>query len=571
MIRRWLPIAASVCLALVSAPAQEKIEVVFLADFLYANNPTWVKHVKAWGATGINLRVYRSEVESEYHSYDFAFMRSCLRNIAGNGLDIHVRASMGLLRSSWKDRYTVDDFHQTKGGVLYDNYNVATPGTPILNVTSARARADLVRFFSAVVRELKAQPPAIRSKIKAVAATISPDDEFEFPSARHRESVSGGGFWGWLSGYSRPEREAFLRYLCRKYNASETNTDASRLNAAWGSSFPRIDGTSIALDAFDWETLKPVYQYYPAGRRDFVDFRTSELQRFADTCAAICHAAGFKFVLQFGSIYDQGIEAKGFFDVTPLCENADYLVNDDIPEYAGNFRYVADFQRSIARYWEYRRAGSPAARRGRIRFGTETNWPGYAQIRPNDLVYYWKEQVTSLVDRGGSVIYVSHWGTADGVAIWKEDAEPGKERERRYLVADLVIKEDLDKEGEKVTSPSYALWRTTLKSLAGRTPRTVEPATAIRLSHEQVWYGSNPRSGADYRRKGATHGGDIPTFDGKREGRIRSSEFPTTVHVRNVLSQHRSAAAVNDPVDIITDFMDAASPRFKERYRTVYR
>jgi hypothetical protein len=383
--------------------------------------------------------------------------------------------------------------------------------------------------------------------------------------------VPGGGFWGWLSGYSRPEREAFLRYLCRKYNGSETNTRAEQLNAAWGSSFPRIDGSSIALDAFDWETLKPDYRDYPAGRRDFIDFRASELKRFADTCAAISHAAGFKFVLQFGSIYDQGIEAKGFFDVTPLCENADYLVNDDIPEYAGNFSYVADFQRSIARFWEYRRAGTPAARRGRIRFGTETNWPGYAHIRPNDLVYYWREQVTRLVDRGGSFVYVAHWGTTDGETIWKEDAGGGRETERRYLVADLVMEDDLDREEGKVTSRAYTLWRTTLKNLAGIPPRMVEPTSAIRLSHEQVWYGAGPRSGASYRRQGVSHGGDIVTFDGNREARIKSVEFPTTLHVRKVLSRNRSGPAVNDPVDIITDFMDAAAPGFKQRYQKVYR
>ena len=76
--------------------------------------------------------------------------------------------------------------------------------------------------------------------------------------------------------------------------------------------------------------------------------------------------------LQVGSLYDESIERRGWTDPTSLVEHVDLLINDDVFMYRPQFSFVADYMRSICRFWNATRTDHRTTQ-----FATETNWPGY--------------------------------------------------------------------------------------------------------------------------------------------------------------------------------------------------
>ena len=52
---------------------------------------------------------------------------------------------------------------------------------------------------------------------------------------------------------------------------------------------------------------------------------------------------GFKIGLQIGSIYDDVIIRRGWFEITPLIENVDAVHVADIATYRKNFKFGADY------------------------------------------------------------------------------------------------------------------------------------------------------------------------------------------------------------------------------------
>ena len=168
--------------------------------------------------------------------------------------------------------------------------------------------------------------------IKEIVPSVSIDSELEFPHET-------------MCGYSDTEIDQFCDFLEVKYNNSIAN-----LNSAWGSNFATFD--TIDPKDFDWDNISPYNYTYSAGRYDWMQFRTSILKSFIDECVNVTHSYGFKMGLQLGCIYDNLIERRGWYDVTPLIENVDAVRVAEIMEYTPNFIFGADYLRSICDFWE---------------------------------------------------------------------------------------------------------------------------------------------------------------------------------------------------------------------------
>lgn len=105
-------------------------------------------------------------------------------------------------------------------------------------------------------------------------------------------------------------------------------------------------------------------------------------------------------------MYDSLIEFRGFYNLTPLIENVDQLISDEILEYYPNFSFSAYFSRSLSKYWTWKsRNKQPNA------FATESNCSSYASHNPKDLIKYWSLQLRTFYEKGASCLFVSYWGT----------------------------------------------------------------------------------------------------------------------------------------------------------------
>jgi hypothetical protein len=539
--------------------ARERFAVVFLADVKYASDPAWVEKIKSWGATGVNLRVSRWAVEQAYGRYNWQSVRSALVTLAKADLDVYVRVSMGLLSGTLASAYGEDDFHQTNdrsGRRIYYNYHFPpTVQRPILNLTSERARGDMLRFFSAVRNELASMDKRVRSRIKLLVPTISPDDETELPSARQKTSQLKD-FWAWLTGYSQPEKRAFVQYLRKKYGT------VGNLQRTWGPGIETFSTEDIDIDTYDWERLKSTYRHYPEGRKDFIDFRWKELKRFIDSCARMAHP--FPFGVQFGSVYDAAIEFKGFYDVTALLENVDAVIIDDVPEYAPNFSFAVAYLRSIGRFWDKvkdRPAGSG------MKFFTESNWPGYRYYEPNTLVRYWIEQLTTYHEGGGAGVFISHWGTDDIQMPWPNRSAP----ERVYVAAQLVKADSLDAEELGVKSRAYRKWRRTLVKYSHAPVHTVLPNSTVHIGCEQVLYSRGSPSSEVYhvRNRPFRDRGEIPGDDRVSAKAVKLEEFPLSRFFREATEEAGAGESKANQSDVVTNFMLSRCPEFVFQYDTL--
>ena len=390
----------------------EKFEIVYLVDVEYAVNSQWLSRIRDdWKATAINLRIFKSNVEDingnlswDNPSYN---VDDAVQKIAAAGLNIYIRINFTLLNlDAAVKNFSKDDFHtRSSGKIFLNSYNI---NKPLLNLTSKKSLKDMSGFLSKTVKHFNKYPDKIRSKIKLIVPTLSSDDETELPFSAYDNSLKTI-VYNVLSGFSNPEIEAFIEFLKNKY------VSINQLNESWGegAAFKKFDKKEILIQKYNWDGIKtdkdsPDYYLYETGRKDFLDFRTDELKKFIDICSSIVNKAGFKFGVQFGSMYDGLVEFRGFYDPTPLIQDADMLITDEILEYYPNFEFSANFSRSLCKYWTWRNDS-----KRRKRFATETNWPGYADHKPEDLIKYWSLQLRTFYQQGASCLFISHWGTVD--------------------------------------------------------------------------------------------------------------------------------------------------------------
>jgi len=441
-------------------------EIIYLADTKYAMDSVWVNKIKAdWSATGINLRVQWAEIENDAHALDWTNLDAALKMLAQKKLDIYIRVSFIFTRPAWFAQpgyYTTDDFHRRGNGDFYLHpYSIKPyPGDhgKLLTFLTPNAGARMKEFYRQVIEHLKQQPPQIRNRLKLVVPALSPDDESEYPPHGWIAAKDSAE----MSGYARPEQEAFVKFLQTKYN-----NDSIPLNRAWGdgANFKAISTSHIKIADYNWHKQQPVGTpyTYPKGRKDWIDFRAEALKNFFDELAALNEKAKFRFGLQFGSFYSHDIVYRGFYDPTALLEKIDFLITDDVVECEPNFKFSADYSRSLCKYWDWRKSRTTG---DKIKFATETNWPEYNGYSPLILTEYWTRQVRSFYDRGASALFVSHWGTTD-------TGEGGNIPSRV-------------KEG--TLRRQYPRWAAILKSLKGAPIKNIAPAQATHLSCEQALY-----------------------------------------------------------------------------------
>jgi hypothetical protein len=519
-----------------------EFEIIYEADVQYANNNLWLEKIRDnWSATGINLRIFRAFVESNDgkltwtgQSYN---VDDALTKISKAGLNIYIRISLSTLNSQSVDNfYNDNDFHmRSNGNRILNEYEI---NNPILNLTSIKSRDDLLNFISSTVKHLKTFPDNIRSKIKLIVPTLSPDDETELPFNTYDKS-SKSILNEILTGFSNPEISAFMDFLKNKYGS------VNSLNESWGNNanFTQFDSSQIHIRNYNWDGVKSDrkaldYYIFETGRKDFLDFRRAELKRFIDDCSQIVNQAGFNFGVQFGSIYDGLIEFRGFYDPTPLIENVDELITGDILEYYPNFTFSADYSRSLCKYWTWKNKSDKP-----ITFATELNWPGYASHSANDLIKYWALQLRTFYEKGASCLFVSHWGTYRG---------PNNVSEK--VIAEYPLSD-------------YRDWQDTLKKFQNAPVKMTKNDFAFNLSCEQ---------GLNYR--GATKI-NVPEESPfvHNEGFIVGSiggrnilEFPLNRFSR-ILGENKENIYYANKGDFVTNYMIQNSPDYvRDNYKYYY-
>jgi hypothetical protein len=519
-----------------------KFEIVYQADVQYAVNPIWLKKIKDdWKATAINLRIYRYLVEQYDGTYNWNNklyqVDSALKKISDAGLNIYIRINFSSLdnRTVYK-QYSADDFQIRSNGKHF--LNVYEVNNPLLNITSSKSRGDMLGFLSKVVDHLGTLPKGIQSKIKIIVPSLTPDDETELPFNTYDDSTQSI-VYNVLSGFSRPEIAAFMKFLENKYNT------VSALNESWGegAQFSGFDSSQIRIRTYNWDGIKTdhnSFDYYKFenGRKDFLDFRRSELKRFIDDCSIIVKKAGFNFGVQFGSIYDGLIEFRGFYDPTPLIEKVDLLITDDILEYYPNFSFSADYARSLTKYWTWKNKSQK-----RIRFATESNWPGYADYNAMDLIKYWFQQLRTFYEKGASCLFISQWGTVGG---------PNNIAEK--LLADSF----------KI---DYSAWKDTLIKFWKMPVKIITNDFSYHLACEQ---GLSYRKASDNKNEGQP---EYIHNDGFIKDKLNGKniiEFPL-VKFSKLRMQNEKTTVYNDKGDFVTNYMLMESPDYlKKNYKKFY-
>lgn len=373
--------------------SQDKFDIVFIAPH-WGINHDWLNKIQnEWGATEICMYVQWMYLEEKPGEYNFWSADHFIDSIINyHSLKVSIRVTMGYNMPEWvkysnKTVFSKHDYHITKSGSVFSQYGISP-----LNFTSEKSRNYMLSYYKAVVEHLASKYPG---RITEIVPSITPDSETEFPYLD-------------MCGYSNPEVTRFRLYLNQKYNSINS------LNQRWGSDFAAWK--DIQPKNYNWDIIRtttaPVNYDCPAGRIDWINFRTTLLKEFIDELAAITHNAGFSMGVQIGCLYDGSIEKRGWIDPTTLFENVDAIHHDDIVEYKPNFNFSADLLRSICSFW------TGAGPRKHI-FSTEVTWHNWPKSHPKELsnVGYppamldseYTRQVTTFYDKGASEIYMAQW------------------------------------------------------------------------------------------------------------------------------------------------------------------
>jgi len=524
----------------VKTKSSNKFEIIYQADVKYANDHLWITKIKDdWSATGINLRIYKSLVANNNGKIDWnsnAYqVDNALRKIAESGLDIYLRINLTLLENDTiEKKYNANDFHIRSNGQRFINpYSLK----PLLNITSLKARGDMLRFIHDLVSHLNTLPKKVRSKIKLIVPTLTPDDETELPFNSYNFQTKKTDH-NLLTGFSEPEILGFMKFLSKRY------ITIRNLNERWGegADFNDFSDKQILVRTYKWDGIKSDstssdYYKYENGRKDFLDFRREELKKFIDDCSKIVRNDGFKIGVQFGSIYDGLVEFRGFYDPTPLIENVNQMITDDILEYYPNFNFSADYSRSLCKYWNWKKNKIKP-----IIFSTESNWPGYAGYSPKELIKYWSAQLRIFYEKGARSLFLSHWGTV---------GSPN-------LVPEKVMYDSL--------FPDYRAWQDTLKKFRGAYINTISNDYAFHLAPEQGLNYINETENSGL--KSFTHN------NGKNVGYIERSsffEFPLFTFLK-IKTAQSSSILYNNNGDIVTSYMINDSPNYtNKKYKYFYK
>jgi len=484
------------------------MKIVFVANTVNAQNSGWLTEVKDnWNATGICIRILWNQVEPSKNSYDFTQLTNCINAIASKDMDIYIRICMGLGKPDYiGTEFSLNDFQIKKNGDKYD-HRIDSPAIPEnerypLNFVSPTSRDRMTNLIAHVVQALNNLYPVgsgTRTKIKEIVPTFSACDEQEYPNAE-------------LCGYSSYEKESFINYLQTIYETIGT------LNTKWNTTFTNFNTANINPSMYNWEELNTANYICPIGRIDWMNFRTKQLSLFIDALAVICHDKSFNMGTQIGSLYDGGIEKRGWVDPTTLFENK-YITSlhtADVYTYVKNFDFSADYARSLCRFWATTKAKN-------MEFTTETNQPGYGGATPAILCSLWTEQLTRYYNRGASALYLIGWDIPTSTL-----------------------------QSYRISTDLYNAWNQKIIEYSNKDVLSINKNQVVHLGCEQVYYNHN-------------------ATETLTEGGITYYKFEI---YKSILPQSQYSSAItsnyNGDKDIITNNMIEINPTYINQYNNIY-
>ncbi|MFZ2323396.1 MAG: hypothetical protein WAV89_06850 [Ignavibacteriaceae bacterium] len=342
--------------------------------------------------------------------------------------------------------FTVDDFQIMSNDSMFDYKNFVSNPNDIpesrrypLNFTSTNSKNYMIQFFTSVLDHINNRFSTKKHRFKEVVPSFSTDEESEYPYSS-------------LCGYSTSEITAYISYLQTSYHSL---TD---LNKRWNPNniWPIFNSFyEINPKGYNWNGNNNVAYLYPAGRTDFINFRTNELSNFMESLALIAHNKEFQIGLQLGSIYDDLVENRGWVDPTKIFEKMNAVHVADVYQYSSNFEFGADYLRSLCKFWTITINDTNHS----VRFSTETNWPGYNGQNPNFLSQKWTEQLVSYYNKGASEHYIVLWD----------------------ISTDLL---------DSCKIP-YSIWRNTLLTYSNAPTKQVENQYAVHMGCEQIFQNHN--------------------------------------------------------------------------------
>jgi len=249
-----------------AAQSEPKFKIVFTAAISNIDT-AWLSAIKGrWKGTGVCIRVLWGEIETQPNQFTWTNLDQAISAVSSKGLDVYIRVSMGVMKPAWvipgSNGLDTNDFQVRRNGTIF-SYGTDPSRKHPLNFGSSVSINYLSRFYSAVLQHLHNQYPTI---IKEIVPSVSVFEEMEYPSTE-------------ICGYSLPEITKFTQSLQLKYNS------INNLNSRWGSSFQSF--SQINPRSFDWDNLTPYVYQYPAGRVDWIQWRTSLLKKFVDSCAIV--------------------------------------------------------------------------------------------------------------------------------------------------------------------------------------------------------------------------------------------------------------------------------------------
>lgn len=479
--------------------AQNNFEIVFSAtpkaphDTISCTvTDEYLDSVKSWGGTGISLFInwWAFQVDVNSPTIDYSHLDATIFQILAKDLDVYFRVAFGqrpisaITNSSEADWLIDTDGNPFKydfnGNDSLEDHEV------LLNFASAESKKMMLDFYDNFLGHLDSFDLPTKARFKYITPSVSHDYEMEYPYEE-------------MCGFSSTELSLFREYLLRKYQNLAT------VNAKWGTNFINID--DIDPKSYYWNDTTNANDTYPRGRIDWLNFRTSVLKNFIDTCAYITKERWrFHMILQLGSTYDNQIENRGWVDPTSLMEKPDLLMVGEIASYKHNFWFSADYSRSICKFW-----GDSSHK-----FGTETNWPDFDGRPSEELCEIWGRQLDKFFCKGAVLLNVVGW-------------------DRNYGYPDSTSKTILD----SGTVAEYGNWRRTLKNTSEKPVQSVSYAYAVHLGCERLAY---------------THNRFELTQDYFKKFDILTSVEVDTPYLSNPYNY-------NGQCDIVTNYMIAHNPR----------
>jgi hypothetical protein len=370
-------------------------------------------------STAIELRVDWRDFEATQGTYNWVNVDAAINNIldtSRGNMNLSIRVNLNG-KPEWArpiaEGGTIanDRFMADQTGNLYVA-PVAFATLPYNRTVFSFASDDVrvllsttyANFLAHVRTYINTNFPAKLGNLLVVTPVLNFYEESEYPEMPVDRGVD----------YSASAITKFRLFLERKYNS------IASLNLEWSSpAFPNntanfTNFNQIIPANYNWH-LHPTtvgnnitnYSMF-TGRRDWIEYRASELKILLDAIYQANRNQGIRFGIRLGSIHDLGIEMRGFHDVTPLLENADWVhVAPIIEQAAGNgFEIQADYLRSICSFWGYKKNKV-------VRFSEESNWRGFNGHSAATLVNGWNNQISVYRDLGASAHFMFEWDNTD--------------------------------------------------------------------------------------------------------------------------------------------------------------